>query len=114
MKTGQAVFSFGAEEIKAYAALSGDWNPIHIETDAAKAAGFSAPVVHGMLAAGKMLQLLAEHFGVKAELAKTQFSFVRAVCAGDRVRVEFRETAEGWTVEAYVEDELSIRGKVRR
>ena len=40
------------EKIKQYAFLSGDVNPIHLDSKEAKRFGFKAPIAHGMLTMG--------------------------------------------------------------
>jgi acyl dehydratase len=40
------------EDLKLYAEASGDFNPIHTELDAARAAGLPGIIAHGMLSAG--------------------------------------------------------------
>ena len=44
------------EQLKEYAEVSGDYNPIHLDDEAAKRSGLPGVIVHGMLVAG----LLAE------------------------------------------------------
>ena len=46
----------GPETTKEFARLSGDFNPIHLETEAAQAAGFQDMVVHGMCVLGVVQQ----------------------------------------------------------
>ncbi len=41
---------------RSYAAVSGDYNPIHVSNLAAKALGMPAAIVHGMYSAGRMLE----------------------------------------------------------
>lgn len=58
---GHAVsFSFvvAAEEMEAFAALSGDRNPLHANPDHARARGFDGPVVYGGLLAAKVSRLV--------------------------------------------------------
>ncbi len=49
------------EDVRAFAALSGDENPLHAKKDFAWRAGFSNHLVHGMLAAGLFSQLIGMH-----------------------------------------------------
>lgn len=46
-----------------YAAASGDFNPIHFDHDAARAAGLDGIVVHGLLMAAWLAQAAATHAG---------------------------------------------------
>jgi acyl dehydratase len=39
----------GAIDLTLFAAASGDHNPLHLDDDVARGAGFDRPVVHGML-----------------------------------------------------------------
>jgi acyl dehydratase len=58
---GQAVsFSFvvAADEMAAFATLSGDRNPLHSDADHARARGFAGPVVYGGLLAAKVSRLV--------------------------------------------------------
>lgn len=49
---------FSQEDVAVYAAMSGDSNPIHLAHDAARAAGFEGPIVHGALVMGLVSRLL--------------------------------------------------------
>lgn len=53
-KTG--MWSLSAGTGRQYAAVSGDYNPIHVSTLTAKALGMPKAIVHGMYAAGRMLE----------------------------------------------------------
>lgn len=53
-KTGQ--WSLGAGAGREYAAVSGDYNPIHVSGIAAKALGQRGLILHGMYSAGRMLE----------------------------------------------------------
>lgn len=53
-KTAQ--WSLGPRTGREYAAVSGDYNPIHLSSLAAKALGQPGVIVHGMYAAGRMLE----------------------------------------------------------
>jgi acyl dehydratase len=49
---------FTQEDVAAFAVLSGDDNPIHLDPDAARAAGFAGTIVHGTLVMGLFSRLL--------------------------------------------------------
>lgn len=53
-KTGQ--WTLGADAGRHYAAVSGDYNPIHVSGIAAKALGQRGVIAHGMYSAGRMLE----------------------------------------------------------
>jgi acyl dehydratase len=54
--------SLTREQLKAYAAASGDNNPIHLEEAFAKAAGFPSVIVHGMLSMAFQADHLQSNF----------------------------------------------------
>jgi len=49
---------FSVDDVRAFAALTGDENPVHLDAAAAKVAGFDGPIVHGMLVASLVSRLL--------------------------------------------------------
>lgn len=51
-----ASWRLGSDAGRAYAAVSGDYNPIHVSQLAAKTLGMPAAIVHGMYSAGRMLE----------------------------------------------------------
>lgn len=53
-KTAQ--WSLGADEGRRYAAVSGDYNPIHLSGLSAKALGMPKAIIHGMYAAARVLE----------------------------------------------------------
>ncbi|MDR7102725.1 MaoC/PaaZ C-terminal domain-containing protein [Croceicoccus sp. BE223] len=83
--------------IDQFADLTEDWNAIHVDADAARAAGFAGPVAHGFL----LLSLLAPMFydcghplaagdgGINYGFDSLRF--VAPVVAGTRVRARFAE-----------------------
>ncbi len=51
----------GPVQLALFAAASGDHNPLHLDPEVARKAGFERPVVHGMLTmalAGRLLRML--------------------------------------------------------
>jgi acyl dehydratase len=49
---------FSQADIVEFARLSGDTNPVHLDTEAARVLGFPGTIVHGMLAAGLISRVL--------------------------------------------------------
>ncbi len=75
--------TFTREEVSAFAALTRDYNPIHVEPQFAAAQGLRGPVCHGLLVAS----LLTEIGGQLAWLASgMSFRFRAPVYPGQAVR----------------------------
>ncbi|MAO65705.1 MAG: enoyl-CoA hydratase [Balneola sp.] len=53
--------SFGEEEVKKFADLSNDHNPLHLDPDYAKKTFFGERIVHGMLYSSMISAILANH-----------------------------------------------------
>jgi acyl dehydratase len=59
----EAVYApVGREDLQRYAYASGDLNPLHLDPDFARQAGFDDVIVHGMLAMALLGRLLEEAF----------------------------------------------------
>ena len=97
----------GRDQLRKYAAASGDPNPIHLSDEAAEAAGLPGVIAHGMLTAATMGLLFSaylEHGYVK----ELQTRFSGMVYPGDELtiggRVSGREDSEDgcmYTFEVY-------------
>lgn len=76
-----------AIDLALFAAASGDHNPLHLDIEVARAAGFDRPVVHGMLTMAYAGRLLTQHFGAGSVRAlQTRFTGVAKL--GDTVVLE--------------------------
>lgn len=51
--------TFSIEDVKAFALLTGDFNPIHLDAEYAKKTFFGQPIVHGMLVSSLFSALIA-------------------------------------------------------
>ena len=70
--------------------LSGDYNPLHIDPEAAKFGGFDAPILHGLCTFGHCGQLL-----------------LTALCGGDAQR--FRKIKVRFSAPVFLGDKLEVR-----
>ena len=53
-----------AVDLALFAAASGDHNPLHLDAEVARAAGFDRPVVHGMLTMACVARLFTPGAGI--------------------------------------------------
>ncbi|KQM97427.1 hypothetical protein ASE85_14165 [Sphingobium sp. Leaf26] len=77
--------------------LSGDLNPLHIDPDVAKIAGFPRPILHGLSTKGMAGYALLRQFCDMdpARLGAMAVRFSRPVLPGDRIRFEFWGSGPG-------------------
>jgi peroxisomal enoyl-CoA hydratase 2 len=69
--------------------LSGDYNPLHIDPEAARFGGFDAPILHGLCTYGHCAQMLLAALceGDPARFGKLRLRFSSPVFPGDQLRV---------------------------
>lgn len=85
---------FGAAEVAAFAALSEDFNPLHLDPTFAATTAFERPIVHGMLLASLFSGLLGQQLPGKGSIYLGQsLSFKLPVFVGDEVTAEVEVTA---------------------
>ena len=53
---------FSSEDVKGYAEVSHDWNPLHFDQESARKAGFEDRLVHGMLVSSMFPRIISAHF----------------------------------------------------
>jgi len=82
------------EGIRRYAGASGDYNPIHVDEEYARATPFGGTVAHGMLVLAYLSEMMAAAFG---------YDWL----AGGRLKVRFRAPARPG-------DTLTARAEPRR
>lgn len=80
--------------IDRFAALSGDFNPLHIDDEAARALGFNQRVAHGALAVAFLSTLVGTKLpGPGALWSNLRLEWLKPVFPGDSVRIEGTVTA---------------------
>ncbi len=82
-------------DVVAFAGLSGDYNPIHVDHEAARAGAFGRPIAHGLLGLAIVSGLgsAAPRVDTLAFLAILEWDFLRPIAFGDTVRVLSRVEA---------------------
>jgi 3-hydroxybutyryl-CoA dehydratase len=76
-----------------YAAASGDFNPIHIDPEAGKAAGLGGSILQGLCTLGWAVEGFGIFLGDPGKVSKVRVRFSRPVAVGDVVTYEGRVTA---------------------
>ena len=77
--------------------LSGDYNPLHIDPEAARFGGFRAPILHGLCTYGHCAHLLLDALcgGDATRFSAMKVRFSSPVYPGDRLRVLAWKETEG-------------------
>lgn len=85
-----------AIDLALFAAASGDHNPLHLDVEVARAAGFDRPVVHGMLTMAYAARLLTLRFGATGVRA-LEMRFTGVAKLGDAVilRADLSKAEDG-------------------
>ena len=91
------------DDVRAFADITGDDNPIHIDEDAGRESRFGRPVVHGVYVLGLASKVLGRDFPGPGSIAVSlSAKFLRPVPVGEEV-----------TVEVKVADKIEAHGHVR-
>lgn len=81
--------SFSAVDVRAFAELTGDANPVHLDDEEARRLGFSGKIVHGMLTASLISRLLGMHLPGPGTIYLSQaLKFLRPIYPGEPLRAE--------------------------
>ena len=87
--------TFTADDVQRFAALSGDWSPLHVDPAYAVSTEFGGCVLHGMLLASLFSQLVGMHVPGKLALYLGQdLAFRRPVLVGEPVRASAKVTGK--------------------
>lgn len=85
----QRVYTFGAEHVEAWAELTHDFNPIHLDADFARRHGFPGPLVQGPLVVAVIASELERRLG-NGWLGASHLDvrFTEPIVVGDGIAVE--------------------------
>ena len=96
LEVGQTAFverTFDEAAVRAFAELSGDFNPVHLDADFAAATRFGRPIVHGLLTASLISTVVGTRLPGQGSIYVSQTLRFRApVFVGDTVRAEAEVT----------------------
>lgn len=82
------------QTVAAFASVSEDYNPIHLDEDFAKTTQFERPIVHGMLASSLISGLLASKVpGAGSIYLGQSLKFVRPIFVGETVTAKVEVTS---------------------
>ena len=83
--------------------LSGDWNPLHIDPEIARTAGFERPIFHGLGVFGTVAAALCRALGRNPlTLQRLGCRFSGVVMPGDTLDLQIWEVGEGYAFTATV------------
>jgi 3-hydroxybutyryl-CoA dehydratase len=99
-QTAERMHTVGFSDIEAFAAVSGDHNPVHMDEAYAKTTAFGGRIAHGMLSAAYISAVLGNDLpGPGAIYLSQSLRFRRPVKIGDpviaRVTVKALDVAKG-------------------
>src|ERR1700679_1122776 len=93
-QTAELRRTVAAGDLDAFAAVTGDTNPVHLNEAYAAATPFKGRIAHGMLSAGYISAVLGTRLpGPGAVYVSQSLSFRRPVRIGDEVTAEVKVTA---------------------
>lgn len=79
------------DDVRTFADVTGDDNPIHLDTEAAAASRFGRPVVHGVFILGLASKVLGRDFPGPGSIAVVlNAKFLRPVPVGEEVTIEVK------------------------
>jgi len=95
---------------RAYAALSGDWNPIHLWPWTARLMGMRAPIIHGMHSVAQACAMLEQARGQRATRLDSRFK--APVPLGSEVKLVGGSDGEGFVV--LCNDRVAVEGQMTK
>lgn len=118
--TYQTTRFLSAEDVRLFAQLTGDDNPIHVDEAYAATTRFGKPIVHGVLLLGIISKVLGRDFPGHGSVAvNIGCRFVRPVPVGSEITVEIKisDKVEKYRhvkakVYVYLGKKMSLAGEV--
>jgi 3-hydroxybutyryl-CoA dehydratase len=93
-QTAELTRTFIEADVQAFATLTGDFNPVHVDAEAAAASPFGERIVHGMLTASLLSTVIAMRLPGPGTIYLSQaLNFLRPVKLGDTITARVEVTA---------------------
>jgi len=93
-QTAESTRTISEADVMAFASVSGDFNPVHVDAEAAAQSPFGERIVHGMLTASLLSALVASKLpGPGAIYLSQTLEFLRPVKLGDAVTAQVTITS---------------------
>ncbi|EFA84596.1 hypothetical protein PPL_01586 [Heterostelium album PN500] len=91
---------FGENEVRTFAELSGDFNPIHLNKEYAATTRFKKPIIHGILVSSMLSSAVATQLpGPGSIYIKQELNFLKPAYVGNEIRAEVKvESIKGQKV----------------
>ncbi|SCA56279.1 putative MaoC domain protein dehydratase [Candidatus Terasakiella magnetica] len=90
----KAEYIFTSEKVRKFAALSGDFNPVHVDSVGARRTIFQHSIVHGIYILLSGLDVLAEHSNTFRKVSRTKATFHKAARVGETVYYDIQQLNE--------------------
>lgn len=104
-------FQITERDIELYAEVSGDFNPIHFDDQAAAQHGFPKRITHGMLTMGKIWSLLSNVLNTSYPLpTKYELTFLSPVYIGDTVNIQVFQKENDYRIIGTCGDSTVVKG----
>jgi 3-hydroxybutyryl-CoA dehydratase len=101
------------QDVEAYANISGDFNPIHLDEKHAQQQGFTTKIAHGMLTMAKIWSVLSNEL-LSTRMLPSQYdiSFLNPVYVGDQVTLHVTKKENKIQLEGKSSDKTVVKGTI--
>lgn len=86
------------EDVRRYAALSGDYNPIHTKPSYAHKQGFEAPIAHGILTMGLITRVASYFIDNKKYISEYEMRFLKPIYINETLQINIHVNETGNTI----------------
>ncbi|WP_307067656.1 MaoC family dehydratase [Alkalibacillus filiformis] len=104
-------FTVTEEKIRQYALLTGDDNPIHLEREEAERQGFQAPIAHGLLTMGLVMDMTSRFTQEGMRISDYEVRFIKPVYKDEAIEISAKVEASESQVQLKITGE-KVQGLV--